>query len=180
MKCICGIDSGFTGGITFLEKDTGNILSCDLPPIEEYFLADGKTKRRRLDIMAFLKLLNDFNPISVAIEKLNDRPNQGGMFNFGKMYGEYSAIIQTQGYKFVEIPPQTWKRALVGTFPKGTLVADKKKAAIEKAKELQPSFQFKDPSFVPTKRTKVAKDHDGLAESYLIAEYHRRCLIESL
>lgn len=98
-----------------------------------------------------------------VLEKVNAMPHQGvvSMFNFGQNYGFIQGVLKAYKIPFELVPPQKWKKEFSVTSDKNT--------SIEVAKRLFPQVNLK-----ATARCK--KDHDGMAEAMLLAEYCRRKL----
>ena len=101
--------------------------------------------------------------ISTCLEKVGAMPGQGvvSMFSFGKSAGFIEGVLQTLGIPYQLIPPQTWKKEF-------TLNKSKEKS-VEVCKRLFPSVIL-----LATPRCK--KEHDGMAEALLMAEYAKRKL----
>lgn len=99
--------------------------------------------------------------IKCVLEKVNAMPGQGvvSMFNFGQNFGFIQGVLKAYEIPFELVPPQKWKKEFSVTSDKNT--------SIEVAKRLFPGVNLK-----ATDRCK--KDHDGMAEALLIAEYGRR------
>lgn len=101
--------------------------------------------------------------IKCVLEKVNAMPGQGvvSMFNFGQNFGFIQGVLKAYEIPFELVPPQKWKKEFSVTSDKNT--------SIEVAKRLFPGVNLK-----ATERCK--KDHDGMAEALLMAEYARRKL----
>lgn len=101
--------------------------------------------------------------IKCVLEKVNAMPGQGvvSMFNFGQNFGFIQGVLKAYEIPFELVPPQKWKKEFSVTSDKNT--------SIEVAKRLFPGVNLK-----ATERCK--KDHDGMAEALLMAEYARRHL----
>lgn len=101
---------------------------------------------------------------SVAcVEKVGAMPGQGvvSMFSFGKSAGFIEGVLQALGIPYQLIPPQKWKKEFSLNSEKGK--------SIEVCKKLFPGINL-----LATQRCR--KEHDGMAEALLIAEYARRKL----
>lgn len=101
--------------------------------------------------------------IKCVLEKVNAMPGQGvvSMFNFGQNFGFIQGVLKSYEIPFELVPPQKWKKEFSVTSDKNT--------SIEVVKRLFPNVNLK-----ATERCK--KDHDGMAEALLMAEYARRKL----
>jgi crossover junction endodeoxyribonuclease RuvC len=95
------------------------------------------------------------------VEKVSAMPKQGvtSMFNFGKSFGYILGMLEYTETPYQLIPPQKWKKAY-------SLDGDKAHS-IAACKRLFPEI-----SLLRTER--CSKEHDGMAEALLIAEYCRR------
>ena len=81
------------------------------------------------------------------------------MFKFGENFGMIQGILQAFGIPYELVTPQKWRREFGVTADKNT--------SIEVCKRLFPDVDLK-----RTERCK--KEHDGMAEALLMAEYARR------
>ena len=95
------------------------------------------------------------------VEQVHAMPNQGvtSMFNFGKSFGYILGVLDACNIETKLVSPQKWKKEF-------NLDSDKQKS-IDTAKKL-----FPDVNLFRTNR--CTKEHDGMAEALLIAEYGRR------
>ena len=100
--------------------------------------------------------------IFCVLEKVHSMPGQGvaSTFKFGEGYGYVKGVLEANYIPYQEISPQTWKKEF-------HLIGKDKKASIEVCKKLFPKVNLK-----ATERSRV--EHDGMAESLLLAEYARR------
>ena len=83
------------------------------------------------------------------------------MFHFGENFGYIRGALEANKIAYQLIPPKTWKKEF-------GLNSDKE-SSIAVCKRLFPEVSLK-----RTERCK--KDHDGMAEALLMAEYARRKL----
>lgn len=152
MKVSIGIDPGKSGGISVI-WDKGQVLCCPWDDKEFVDLI------KKVDTYTF----NENVPVVCCVEKVGAMPGQGvtSMFSFGKSLGFIEGVLQAYSIPYQLIPPQTWKKEF-------SLNSDKQRS-IEVCKKLFPSVDLK-----RTERCKT--DHDGMAESLLMAEYARRKL----
>ena len=97
-----------------------------------------------------------------CIERVHAMPKQGSvsMFNFGVNFGWLKGVLDAFEISYQEIPPQTWKKEFG--------LNSKKEKSIEVCQQL-----FPDANLVPHNGK---KEHDGIAEAILMAEYARRKL----
>lgn len=146
-----GIDPGKNGGIAVIAvRSDGNIDCCTICPYSESYLIGAAS-------------VLDGEPCMVVLEKVGARPGQGvtSMFNFGQNYGYIRGVLEANRIPYELVPPQKWKKEF-------SITADKNKS-IEVAKRLFPMVNLK-------RTEKCTKDHDGMAEALLMAEYARRRL----
>ena len=94
-------------------------------------------------------------------------PKQGvvSMFNFGRCFGLIEGVVAALGYAYTIVLPVIWQRAIMGKVKPG----ETKPASIAMAKQIFPNV----PLFA---NPRSQKEHDGLADALLIAEYGRRKL----
>ena len=151
-KVSIGIDPGKDGGYAVIWED-------------------GKRECAPWDNSAFIMKMEDVSTYTAienllavcCLEKVGAMPGQGvtSMFTFGKSAGFIEGVLQTLHIPYQLVPPQTWKKEF-------QLNASKQKS-VDVCKKL-----FPDVSLLRTE--KCRKDHDGMAESLLMAEYARRKL----
>ena len=141
-----GIDPGKNGGIAWI-KDSG------------------KAEAERLNIEKLASRLrvltaNGSRPTVCYLEKVHSMPKQGvsSTFSFGMNYGIIIGHLMALGVNYELVTPSVWKKAMGVTADKRT--------SIKRCKELFPNVDLR-----ATARCK--KDHDGMAEALLIAEYGR-------
>lgn len=110
-----------------------------------------------------LSMLEDLNygKCVCYLEQVHAMPKQGvsSTFNFGMNFGFIQGVLKAYGIPYELVTPQKWKKEFSCTSDKNT--------SIEVCKRLFPNVNLK-----ATERCK--KDHDGIAEALLIAEYGRR------
>lgn len=142
-----GIDPGRKGGFAVL-NDT---------QIETYQAFD---KQSFINACYFLSRKQE--KTRCCIEKVHAMPKQGAvsMFTFGELYGWLKGVLDAYEISYQEVPPQTWKKEFG--------LNSKKEKSIEVCKQL-----FPDANLVPHG---CHKEHDGIAEALLMAEYARRKL----
>lgn len=144
-----GIDPGKNGGIAYIQDS-----EIFVKPYSDDTL---------LDVCSYLtnEMCMKGEICKCVLEKVNAMPGQGvvSMFNFGQNFGFIQGMLKSRRVPFELVPPQKWKKEFSCTSDKNT--------SIEVAKRLFPNVNLK-----ATERCK--KDHDGMAEALLIAEYGRR------
>lgn len=141
-----GIDPGKSGGIAFIDERSGTSYAYPYSNERLNQLASDEPYR-----------------IKCIVEKVGAMPGQGvtSMFNFGMNFGYIQGVLEANGISYQLVPPRTWKKEF-------SLDFDKQKS-IECCKRLFPHVNLK-------RTDKCRNDHDGMAESLLIAEYARRKL----
>lgn len=139
-----GIDPGKNGGIAFI-NEFADIIQL-LPFSDD-------------DLIRLIK--NCSSDMKCTLEHVHAMPKQGvvSMFNFGQNFGFIKGVLKSYEIPFQLVPSPVWKKEFSCTSDKNT--------SIEVCKRLFPNVNLK-----ATERCK--KDHDGMAEALLIAEYGRR------
>lgn len=145
-----GIDPGETGGFAVIMVDGGQT------DIAVGAMEDGCFVRT-MQAVADDKLMDKF----AIVEQVNSRPKQGapGMFKFAKNAGHIEGVLEALRIPYQLVVPRKWKAEF-------GLNSDKAKSC-EVCKRLFPNVNLR-----RTERCK--KDHDGMAEALLMAEYARR------
>lgn len=148
-----GIDPGKNGGIAVMHKisENGALWTSAYTYSEDTVLRVAK------------ECAELGEPIKCVLEKVNAMPGQGvtSMFNFGMNFGFIQGVLSANEISYELVPPQKWKKEFSVTGDKNT--------SIQVAKRLFPTINLK-----ATERCK--KEHDGMAEALLMAEYARRRL----
>ena len=152
-----GIDPGKNGGIAVI-----------------WYEHKREQNKRKIDVYAYqddilIKIVKDLayfrnvfkEPSVCYLEHVHAMPKQGvsSTFNFGMNFGFIQGVLKAYGIPYELVTPQKWKKEFSCTSDKNT--------SIEVCKRLFPGVNLK-----ATDRCK--KDHDGMAEALLIAEYGRR------
>lgn len=152
-KWFIGIDPGKSGALAIIHVGDTGILSVSITPFdEERYVQELKEIH-----------INPGDKCVACVERVAAMPGQGvkSMFSFGANYGFIQGLLAMKRIPFETIPPQKWKKEY-------SLGKDKE-ASIATAKKLFPCV-----SLLKTERCK--KEHDGMAEALLMAEYARRHL----
>lgn len=139
-----GIDPGKNGGIAVIKSDKTRAHVYS----EEYLLL-------------VLGYYAEDKQVVCYLEHVHAMPKQGvsSTFNFGMNFGFIQGVLKAYGIPYELVTPQKWKKEFSCTSDKNT--------SISVCKRLFPNVNLK-----ATDRCK--KDHDGMAEALLIAEYGRR------
>jgi len=151
---VCGIDPGLNGGIAFIGGDNS---SCHRVPVETYTI--GGKRRKYIDLVSVVEMLQDKKPDIVYIEKQQAMPGQGvsSTFKTGFGFGLYLGVLVALGLKYKQVSPRKWKGDL-------DVSKDKDLARLKATKlmpELADSWQL--------------KCEDGVAEAALIAYWGLNC-----
>ena len=175
---LIGIDPGLTGAMAVI-TERGQIVSVYDTPV---LAMGGKGGNRHVyDLPAMLSILRLYcSPgmeAHAAIEKLHgipiksrrkpddqsDIPGMGSTTSFamGLGYGVWLMGLVAAGIKYTEVPPPTWRKAMLYGLPKG------KDTGRLRAQQLFPGADLK------------FKKHHGRADALLLAEYLRRSLVNS-
>ena len=139
-----GVDPGKNGGIAIIDSD--GVIA--FPFSEERLLIELDGIAQEYECICYL-------------EHVHAMPKQGvsSTFNFGMNFGFIQGVLKAYEIPYELVTPQKWKKEFSCTSDKNT--------SIEVCKRLFPGVNLK-----ATDRCK--KDHDGIAEALLIAEYGRR------
>ena len=139
-----GIDPGKNGGIAIIDSD--GVIA--FPFSEERLLIELDGIAQEYECICYL-------------EHVHAMPKQGvsSTFNFGMNFGFIQGVLKAYEIPYELVTPQKWKKEFSCTSDKNT--------SIEVCKRLFPNVNIK-----ATDRCR--KDHDGMAEALLIAEYGRR------
>lgn len=103
------------------------------------------------------------HPAIACLEHVTAMPKQGSvsMFNFGMNFGFWQGLLTAYKIPFELVRPDKWKKEFSITADKNTSIAV--------CKRLFPGINLK-------KNNECKKDHDGMAESALMAVYAKRRL----
>lgn len=145
-----GIDPGKDGAIAIIETTEKKVQGYYAVP----FSKDQYNNK--------LKSISDIQCICI-LERVGAMTGQGvtSMFKFGENYGFIQGLLKAYGIPYEVVTPQKWKKEFQITGDKNSSIAVCKRL-------------FPDVNLRKTERCK--KDHDGMAESLLMAEYARRKL----
>lgn len=129
------------------------------------FISDGGAETYAWDDVEFLvemeEVFESGQKAVAVVEKVGAMHGQGvtSMFNFGKSAGFIEGVLRAYNIPFQLVPPKTWKKEF-------SLGSDKAQS-IEVCKRLFPKVNL-------LRTDKCRKEHDGMAEALLMAEYGRR------
>jgi len=98
-----------------------------------------------------------------CLERVGAMPGQGvtSMFKFGENFGFIQGLLTAYSIPYELVTPQKWKKEFQ--------VTGNKNSSIAVCKRLFPDASLR-------RTDKCKKDHDGMAEALLMAEYARRRL----
>lgn len=146
-----GIDPGKSGGVAWIEMCEGEI-AVNTMSMEEVNLP-----------LLFRRIVDDEHmyAIMACVEKVSAMPGQGvtSMFHFGEGFGYIQGVLDANHIPYQLVPPKKWKKEF-------SLGSDKA-ASIRTCKSLFPDVSLR-------RTPRCSKDHDGMAEALLMAEYARR------
>lgn len=144
-----GIDPGKNGGIAIMKTLVNKIERVGVKCYSDE------------DLLSTLKDVGTYIHKVCYLEHVHAMPKQGvsSTFNFGMNFGFIQGVLKAYDIPYELVTPQKWKKEFSCTSDKNT--------SIEVCKRLFPNVNLK-----ATDRCK--KDHDGMAEALLIAEYGRR------
>jgi hypothetical protein len=100
--CICAIDPGKSGAISFyFPSSPGMIAAEDMPVV------DGN-----VDAATLASRVRQLKPDIVIIEMVGARPGQGvtSMFSFGRSYGTAIGVVAALGVPSHFVTPSRWKK----------------------------------------------------------------------
>lgn len=169
LKCWVGIDPGLNGGL-FAIAENGAIKSWKMP------VSGGKVDANGL--YSLFSKLNTSCDVTVVIEEVHSifGTSASSNFTFGFVCGMIEAIVISHQLRFSKVQPKIWQKEiwLSSEVQYKALKEGKTKKSIDTkltsqmaARRLFPKFDFRG-----TERSK--KDHDGIIDAALIAEYGKR------
>lgn len=96
-----------------------------------------------------------------CLERVGAMPGQGvtSMFKFGENFGFIQGLMTAYGIPYELVTPQKWKKEFQ--------ITGDKNSSIAVCKRLFPSVSLR-------RTDRCKKDHDGMAEALLMAEWARR------
>ncbi len=164
-----GVDPGINGGI-FVINEANQMKAWKMPT-----LGDGIDAKAICNIF---KGISRAHETSVIIEQVHSifGSSAKSNFTFGFVCGVIEAIVVAQGLKFSKVQPKAWQSEIwiTSEIEYKPLEAGKVKKSIntkltseKAAKRLFPRFDFRG-------TVKSKKNHDGIIDSALLAEYGRR------
>lgn len=171
-KVYVGVDPGINGAIAFTAPD-GHFFRKVVPR-----LANGDPDIRSLfdHISAICRLyepvfiMEDVHAIFGVAAKTT--------FQFGFIVGVLRAVIESTNKRLELVQPKTWQKVIWSTPDKvykplkegqKNPSVDTKATSMVAAKRLFPAFDFSDPD-----KQRSNKQHDGIIDAILLAEYGRR------
>lgn len=143
-----GIDPGKDGCVAILSDEKGAIPSI--------------TVFDETEVSEALRNISG-QPAIACLEHVTAMPKQGSvsMFNFGMNFGFWQGLLTAYKIPFELVRPDKWKKEFSITADKNTSIAV--------CKRLFPGINLR-------KNDGCKKDHDGMAESALMAVYAKRRL----
>ena len=161
MTNILGIDNGLDGALVLLDS-AGKVLHRRIMPTITV-----KDSKREYDEGAIVRLIRDWQPGHVILEKAQSMPEQGvaSTFSIGKGYGLIRGILAALEMPYTLAHPRTWQGVIFRDLPK----SDTKAMSVIVAGRLWPAVDWR-------ASDRCKKPHDGLTDAACIAEYGRRTL----
>lgn len=105
---VAGVDPGYQGGVALIDEGLSlrGLLDMPLRSIGE---------RREVDGVDLARILGEWTPDFVVLEKAWGRKGEGGRnaFSFGRATGIAVGILYSLGLPFIEVAPATWMSALL-------------------------------------------------------------------
>ena len=104
----CGVDPGFSGGLALIDENLSLRGLCDMPLRD----IDG---RREVGGVALARILREWTPDHVTLERVWGRSGEGGRnaFSFGRATGIVIGVLYSLGLPFDEVAPATWMSAIL-------------------------------------------------------------------
>ncbi len=105
---VAGIDPGFQGAVALIDENLSLAGLCDMPLKD----IDG---RREIDGATLARILREWGPGFVTLERVWGRSGEGGRnaFSFGRATGIVIGVLYSLGLPFIEVAPATWMSALL-------------------------------------------------------------------
>jgi len=194
-----GIDPGVNGAVVIIVDN--KIMEALVVPKDkngkvDYKALDYQWKR----LIKTYDLLNRENNVHVAIEDIHAYPGSAaeGTFNFGGITKVLNFILITNQLSYTPVTPRDWQKQMWQGVPeirkslnkqqlkKNQEAEEKEKLTGKKQNRARPAIDTKAMSLVAAKRLfpnlnlrdpnapKSKKEHDGIVDALLIAEYCRR------
>ena len=167
-KEFLGIDPGLDGAIVRIDR-FGKIVQKDIMPVHESVITKKgkKSKKREVDAWGLAEILRSHSDVTTAyLEKVGSMPQQGiaSTFKFGRYYGFCEMGLAALQIPYTLITPQAWMKLMHQGISKEHDAKTRSKMLMSRR---YPSIDFR-----PTERSK--KQHDGLVDAFLIAQYALR------
>lgn len=177
------IDPGVSGGIAILDGDNVQVFSVPTKNIKK----NGKTKRD-FDIVAMSEIFRKYSEKDIIVlqEATHAMPNNGSvsMYFFGRGAGIWEGILTALQIKYVQVPPQTWKKmypelqAAKIPIPKNATKSQRKEIAKQKQAE-KASAKARARAMASSLYPNISEEFtrikdDGKAESLLMAVFLRK------
>lgn len=108
-----------------------------------------------------LEYWSNLSKIHCCLERVGAMPGQGvtSMFHFGENFGYIQGLLEAFWIPYELVTPQKWRKEFQ--------ITGDKNSSIAVCKRLFPGVDLR-------RTPKCRKDHDGMAEALLMAEYARR------
>jgi hypothetical protein len=194
---IIGIDYGFFGGISILNKKNKPIM-YKMPIIKHKYKVKGKERiKKKYDLLKIIEIFNNHLPKNkdsalIILERVSSMPGEGvrSSFVFGEGFGSLEGVIAALSHKLpILITPQTWKKVypalMTDEMKEKKLQIKEKRLEKQNTKEINKlNRQIKNESKIAARKLVCSLypqlvddlklvNSDGMAESVLIALYGR-------
>lgn len=148
IKHYLGVDPGQHGGMAVVRSD-GEPLIWTRMPQGTARIADWINGA-----------CQQYPRVVLVVEKSQAMPKQGisSAFRYGAHFGAFEALAVLLRLPYHEVPPSTWKKSMG--------VTSIKRESIDLCRRIFPSVDLVLPG--------CSKEHDGIAEALLVAEWARR------
>jgi hypothetical protein len=167
VSIVIGIDNGISGGLVAISAHHGLIIATTIMPSQKH------RTRNEVDIQAvhsWISGITDGQPGRAAyiIEEPNNSRNASTAYSVAASFHSLRGYLEAYHAFYCRITPQSWQKAMLGKVPAG----ETKAYALAKAREIWP-----EESWLASPRSKVP--HEGIVDSFLIAEHGRRHLLKN-
>lgn len=176
MGNICGIDPGLDGALVLVSSE-GKILQSEImPTLTRQSYKKNKhgqhLQTRELDLEALAKLMYELSgKAQIAfLERVSSRPGEGtaSSFKFGGMWWALRAMLSAFRIKYHLVSPQTWCKELHRGLDTNLVAKHRSQLA----------FNAIWPDYDARKNDRCLKNHDGIVDAALIAEWGRRQMLQ--
>jgi crossover junction endodeoxyribonuclease RuvC len=157
-----GIDPGFSGGISAIDKD-GNILDLIAMPVVK--LKDKKSTSTEYDLVAIRSFFekHDIKMVGLEIQQAFQKQGLSSTFKTGRGFGLLEGMLVGLKIPYMLIKPKQWQAMMFEGLPKD----DTKELSALVAQRLYPNYDFR-------KTARCKNIADGLTDALMISLYIKR------